>query len=152
VPPEEIERPDPETLELLSKQVDRYQAVVSRLAGNSLQVKTWSVTLAGALAAVAVNEDQPGIFIVAGVVLVAFGGLDAYYLSLERHFREASTRSVERARHASDWSSFFELEAPPDEDKIKLLRQSIGSPAIRAFYGLLAALLLVAGALFFTVF
>lgn len=147
MPPEQEDRPDPETLDLLSKQVDRYQAVISRLAGNSLQAKTWSVTLAAALAAVAVNNDQPGILFVAAVALLAFGGLDAYYLSLERHFRDASKGSVARGGSSGDWRSLFVVEAPSEERQGARMREALASSATYAFYGPLALLLLVGGIL-----
>lgn len=83
-----------EILDLLDKQVTRYQAIVTRLASNSVQVKTWCVTAVGALAAVAVNNDRGGLFFVALAILVIFMLLDVQYLWLERRFRDGAHQLV----------------------------------------------------------
>src|SRR4051794_8305121 len=84
--------PDARSLDVLSGQLDRYQAVISRLANNQVQVKTWCVTALAALAALAVNNKEQGPLAIGLVVLCTFFFLDAYYLALERHFREESRR------------------------------------------------------------
>ena len=100
-------------LELLNKQLDRYQNVIGRLANNQVQVKTWCVTALAALAALAINNEQRGPLVIALVVVVAFF-LDAYYLSLERHFRRESRRVAEEvlASGGSQRADLFRLEGP----------------------------------------
>src|SRR3954470_13882709 len=83
---------DGEAVALVAVQVDRYQAIIARLAGNSVQAKTWCFTATAAVAALGIgNKHSAGIFAVCLVLLAAFFYLDAYYLTLEQHFREAST-------------------------------------------------------------
>ncbi|SNS65731.1 hypothetical protein SAMN04488107_3347 [Geodermatophilus saharensis] len=70
------------------------QAVIGRLAGNSFLLKGWSVTLAAALSAFArVDSDRSLAWISVGVVVV-FAGLDAYYLAVERAYRELYAAAV----------------------------------------------------------
>lgn len=83
-----------EILELLDKQVDRYQTTAARLANNSVQVKTWCVTAVGALAAVAVNNHRSSLFLVALAILFLFMLLDVQYLWLERRFRSGAFELV----------------------------------------------------------
>lgn len=142
MPPDQGARPDAETLELLSHQVGRYQALISRLAGNSVQVKTWSVTLAAAVAALAVNNAKPALLLVAVVVLSAFGTLDAYYLSLERHFRAAAARAPQSVE--DDWRGLFHIEAPPARGRTMRWLQAISSGSILGFYGPLLVIGVVA--------
>ncbi len=64
------------------------QAVITRMAGNSLMVKVWTVTLVAALFALAA-ADTNGFFVyVAYLPAVMFWALDAYFLRQERLFRK----------------------------------------------------------------
>ena len=63
------------------------QAVVSRMGQNSFVLKGWSVTLASALMALAVNEKSRAFAQLAFFPAILFWGLDAYYLQQERLFR-----------------------------------------------------------------
>lgn len=114
--PSEGELPESQALDLLNKQLDRYQAVVSRLADNQVQVKTWCVTALAALASLAINNGQRGPLVIGLVAVIAFFFLDAYYLSLERHFRDQSRRLVDDVlgQHAARaWSDALKMEGPP---------------------------------------
>lgn len=134
MPPED-QPPDPSVLELLNKQLDRYQAVISRLANNQVQVKTWCVTALAALAALAVNNDQQGPLVIALVVVIAFFFLDAYYLSLERHFRGQSHRAVEEvfaSGESPSWAELFRMEGSRARPATGLAsRQEVRSVACR---------------------
>lgn len=88
--------PDHDVLNLLDAQLGRYQGIISRLAGNSVQVKTWCFTATAALAALAVDRDSPEMFGVALILAAAFFYLDSYYLALEQRFRDASSQLAER--------------------------------------------------------
>ena len=65
------------------------QAVVNRLATNSLECKKWSVALTSALLGWAtLQSTQRYMFAVAFIPAVVFWLLDAYYLHQERLFRD----------------------------------------------------------------
>jgi hypothetical protein len=73
--------PDVEHLKMI-------QGVIGRLAGNSFLIKGWSVTIAAGLSAFARTEaDRSLAWIGVGVVAV-FALLDAYYLAVERVYRQ----------------------------------------------------------------
>lgn len=139
------ELPPGEIRELLGKQVDRYQAIVTRLANNSLQVKTWCVTALAAVVAIAANGDLPELLLVALVVLATFCLLEAYYLSLERHFREESPRLINRAPTLSveDWAALFQVESPGDSRRSGRVLACASSLAISPFYVAVGLVLLV---------
>jgi hypothetical protein len=139
----EVDKPDAQALELIGRQLDRYQAVIARLAGNQLQVKTWCVTALAALAAVAVNGSERGVAALGVVVLITFLILDAYYLSLERHFRDESEKVADKT--VCDWRAAFSIEAPPRERRAswQALRRCGASLALSPFYlGLLVIVVL----------
>lgn len=136
-----------ELRELLGRQVDRYQAIVTRLGNNSLQVKTWCVTALAAVVAIAANGDLPELLLVGLVVLTTFCFclLDAYYLSLERHFRDESARLVERAPILSgdDWQALYQIEGPSGSRSWGRILGCARSLAISPFYVGVGLLLLV---------
>jgi hypothetical protein len=103
--------PDERSLELLEKQIDRYNGIVSRLANNSVQVKTWCVTAVGAVAAVAVNNGRSSLFVVALAILGVFMLLDVNYLFLERRFRAGAHDLVQRVVSAEQ-RQFFVTRPP----------------------------------------
>jgi len=134
VPPESNDRPDEGTLELLAKQVDRYQAIIARLGENSVRVKTWCVTAVGALVAVALNNERPAVLLVGLALLPSFLALDAYYLSLERHFRDASSGLVGRTGTNTVWRDLLEVDGPPTDWRWRRLTSSARSQAVWPFY------------------
>jgi hypothetical protein len=64
------------------------QGIINRLAANSASCKTWCVTLVSALAVVAADKQNLNVLLVAAIPILLFAALDAYYLGLERRFRE----------------------------------------------------------------
>ncbi len=64
------------------------QGVITRLASNSFYVKGWSVTVTGALLALAAREDLFGMALVAMVPVLAFWAMDTNFLALEAQYRQ----------------------------------------------------------------
>ena len=63
------------------------QNVITRMNANSFQVKTWTVSIIVALAALAVNSKNYMYILISVVPTILFGTLDSYYLQQERKFR-----------------------------------------------------------------
>lgn len=63
------------------------QGIVSRLGQNSFLLKGWSVLLVSALLALGVSGSENAVLLVAFLPVVAFWGLDGYFLWQERLFR-----------------------------------------------------------------
>jgi hypothetical protein len=74
------------------KHLEMLQAVISRLAGNSFTIKGWGITLVAALLAFVAKDGKPHNAWIALMPTIAFWGLDAYYLGLERAFRDLYKR------------------------------------------------------------
>jgi uncharacterized membrane protein len=141
---EPADLPDPRIVDLLQRQVDRYQGIVTRLAGNSLQVKTWCITSTAAISALAVNNSRADLFGVAIAVLVVFMVLDVNYLWLERRFRDASyllVRKVEDGK-IDDFRELFQNRPPPRSDSTGVT-SVLRSFTILPFYAVVAALLIL---------
>lgn len=67
--------------------LDRAQAIITRLAGNSLAVKGWSVAIATATLAYIAKDGVPQAAWLVVIPVIAFWFLDACYLRLEQGAR-----------------------------------------------------------------
>jgi hypothetical protein len=78
-----------------TKDLEFIQAILTRLAGNSFQMKGWNVALASAVIGFAATKDShPWMACLALVPSFAFWGLDAYYLGLEKLYRTVYSRAI----------------------------------------------------------
>ncbi len=85
-----------------TKQLEFVQAIIARLAGNSFQLKAWNVALATAAIGFAAAKDaKPWFAVLAVLPAMAFWGLDAYYLGVERLYRTLYWETIK-----SETSSF----------------------------------------------
>lgn len=64
------------------------EAVIERMAANSLRMKEWFVTIASAIVGFSVNSANANLAQVAIGPLLVFWILDAFYLLQERKYRE----------------------------------------------------------------
>jgi hypothetical protein len=69
------------------KHLDILQALITRMAANSFLIKGWTITLASALFAMSAKDADRSYAFLAVFPALTFCCLDAYYLSLERMFR-----------------------------------------------------------------
>lgn len=69
------------------KYLELIQSVINRMASNSFMLKGWAVTLVVGIFALAGKDTDKLYFLVAYIPVIAFWGLDAYYLLQERLYR-----------------------------------------------------------------
>lgn len=72
------------------------QAVIARMGTNSFLLKGWTVTLVAALFAFGAKEADRAFVMIAWVPVLAFAGLDAYFLQRERLYRQLHDRVAAR--------------------------------------------------------
>lgn len=90
-----------------TKHLEFIQAIISRLAGNSFQMKGWNVALAtAAIGLAAAKDSKPTLAVLAVAPALAFWFLDAYYLALEARYRALYDKTIK------DEASFL-LDAGP---------------------------------------
>src|ERR1700692_4009136 len=77
------------------------QAAITRMGSNSFLVKGWSVTLGTAVLGFSVKESNWALALIAIFPAGAFWALDAYYLALEKLFRDLWEKAV-----ANDGATF----------------------------------------------
>ena len=64
------------------------QGIISRMAGNSSNCKTWAVTIVSAVLVLLIDKGKMDYYYISFIPLIMFFVLDAFYLGLEREFRE----------------------------------------------------------------
>lgn len=70
------------------KNLEFLQNIIARLAGNSFQIKGWSVALGSLIIGFTAKDAQSQYAIVALLPVLAFWGLDGFYLALETLYRQ----------------------------------------------------------------
>jgi hypothetical protein len=113
------------------KHLEFVQAVIARLAGNSFQIKTFTVTLVAALFALAAKETSKNYAIIALLPAAMFWGLDAYFLRQERLFRALYRKAV-----ADDAKCpLFSMDCTPFACDVAGWIMTIPSKTLWPFYG-----------------
>ena len=77
------------------------QGVINRLAQNSFVAKGWSITLTAALLGFAASDNDPDFAWIAVGAATVFALVDAWYLALERRYRDLYNSA--RGRTGTDW-------------------------------------------------
>jgi hypothetical protein len=117
------------------KHLDFLQATISRLAGNSFQLKAWSVALGSVAIGLTAKDSHPGLAWLALVPVAAFWLLDAYYLGTERLYREKYSLVVAALRDQSH-------EATYDMDAGEIVamqwRSAAKAPSVSLCHGAIA--------------
>ncbi len=102
-------------------------SVTGRMAGNSFLIKGWTVTLVAGLNAFASAKTNHSLAWIAAGVVVVFAALDAFYLALERGYRQLYRDAVVDPPKVADWE--LEVTVGP-----KQVIQAIGRFAVWPLY------------------
>lgn len=120
----------------LLREFELIQRVIERQADNSFKIKGWTVTLIVVAIVFRTNDFQ---LIGAFVPLLAFWGLDAYFLRQEKMYRELYDWVRENRPENQDHS--FDLDATRFEDEVEGLISTMRTPTLLWFYLPIAILL-----------
>lgn len=116
------------------------QAVIGRMATYSASVKTFCVTLVAAIIALTSSgKAEPWLPSLMLAIVLIFAVLDAYYLGLERAFREHYAGVVDR-----DLALAGDLHISARTTAIAAIRSSILSVSVLGFFVPLAIILFIA--------
>ncbi len=122
--------------------VNLLQGIINRLANNSAQCKTWTVTLVSALFAAAASLRAPPVALAALVPLVLLGYMDIRYLAAERAYRRLYNETTGKVRSGTyQLADIFQAGVAATSKEIV---STIWSWAIFPVYPGMAILLLVA--------
>lgn len=122
------------------------QSVISRMAANSASAKTWCIALVSAIVVIVADKENPDFVWIATIPIALFLFLDAYYLGLERRFRELYNGFVKKLHDGSATpEDIFIVESSEGIfDTLSATASAATSISIWPFYGLLGLMLVVA--------
>lgn len=120
------------------------QAVIGRMASNSAGAKTWCIALVSAIIVVVADKGDPGYVWIALVPVGLFFLLDAYYLGLERQFRERYNDFIGKLHEGNAEVEDVFIVTPGGglTGSMKAALMACGSVSVWPFYFLLALMLL----------
>jgi hypothetical protein len=127
------------------KHLELIQGVINRMAGNSFQLKGWSVTLVSALLALAANDGRAHFVLVAYFPTIAFWVLDGYFLCQERLFRELYKAVCDQSGDDSN----FSMDTSKYKDKVASWLGVCFSRTLFIFHGMILVVVIIATELAF---
>lgn len=72
------------------------QGVIERMASNSTAAKSWCITIVSAILVVVADKNKPDYALLALIPTFLFLALDAYYLAMEKGFRNSYNSFVKK--------------------------------------------------------
>jgi len=119
------------------------QSVIQRMASNSAASKTACITLVSAILVIVADKGKPQYAWIALIPNLLFLVLDAYYLGLERGFRNSYNEFI-RKLHVKSLTSEDMYVVAPQGRQWRLLLESLLSFSVWPFYITLLVMIYVA--------
>lgn len=121
------------------------QEVINRVATNSSGSKTWCIALVSAILVVIADKGIPELVWITIVPVSLFFLLDAYYLGLERRFRNLYNSFIKKLHNDSAVIEDAFIVSPPGGTRTTLSAtvRAMGSFSVWPFYAVQVLMLLV---------
>lgn len=118
------------------------QNVIQRMASNSAASKAWCVTLVSAVLVIVADKGKPEYALIAMLPALVFAALDAYYLALEKAFRNSYNDFICKL-HNKKLTETDLYSVAPKGNMSSLQLASIRSFSVWGFYSSLAVLIII---------
>lgn len=118
------------------------QNVIQRMAVNSSSSKAWCITLVSAVLVIVADKGKPEYAYIAMLPTLVFAALDAYYLALEKAFRNSYNDFISKL-HGKSLTETDLYSVAPKGNLSHLQWESIKSFSVWGFYLSLAVLIFV---------
>ena len=118
------------------------QSVIRRMASNSASSKAWCITLVSAILVIVADKGNPEFAWIALIPTLLFLVLDAYYLGLEKGFRNSYNDFIGKL-HSRNIGSSDLFAVVPKGNQLKLFFESILSFSVWPFYGTLIVMIYI---------
>ena len=128
------------------KSLELIHSVICRMSTDSFSLKGWAVTLVSGIFVLANKDTDKLYFLVVYIPILAFWGLDSYYLLQERLFRALYNKVRTLEKEQIDFN--MDTSSPEFHTKQNTLIMCFVSPSIVGFYFPLA--LITAGIIILT--
>lgn len=118
------------------------QNVIQRMASNSSASKTWCVTLVSAILVIVADKGKPDYAFIAMLPTLVFAALDAYYLALEKAFRNSYNNFISKL-HSKSLTEVDLYSVAPKGNMSRLQWESIKSFSVWGFYLSIVVLIVI---------
>jgi hypothetical protein len=119
------------------------QNIICRMSSNSSSSKAWCITIVSAVLVIVADKSKPEYAWIALFPTILFMFLDAYYLYLEKGFRNSYNLFIEKLHSKNlDKHDLFVVE--PKGQFFWLYLKSLGSFSVWFFYLMLFILIFIA--------
>jgi hypothetical protein len=119
------------------------ESVIQRMANNCTSCKTWSITIVSAILVVISDKGKPELAWLALLPTFLFLALDAYYLALEKAFRNSFNSFVRKLHHEKIGVEDLYSVLPKGSMSAHQI-EALKSFSVWGFYGGLLMLIVVA--------
>lgn len=131
--------------ERLLKHLEFVHNTINRMAGNSLVLKGWGVTLSTVLFALGAKELSWGLCLIGLPPALAFWGLDAFYLRQESLFRQLYDDLCNEDQRGDDEVNVpsFSMSTEKYRSQVDGWTATLFSKSVVGFHGFIVGTLLV---------
>jgi hypothetical protein len=119
------------------------QSVIQRMATNSTSSKTWCITIVSAILVIVADKGKPDYAWIALIPTTLFMALDAYYLALEKGFRQAYNAFIRKIHDGSITPEDLFSVAPEGRQSSHQI-EALKSFSVWGFYLTLIILIVIA--------
>jgi len=109
------------------------QNIIQRMSSNSASCKAWCVSLVAAVLVIVAGKGKSEYAYIALLPTLFFGALDAYYLALEKAFRNSYARFISKI-HRQELYEEDLYSVRPIGDMSRLQVEALRSFSIWGFY------------------
>lgn len=118
------------------------QNVIQRMASNCTSCKGWAIALVSAMLVIIADKGKSNDFFIATIPTVLFWALDAYYLGLEKMFRNSYNNFIGKL-HAGKLVADDLFAVSPTGNMIKVFLCSLFSFSVWPLYLTLLSMVFV---------
>jgi len=133
---EEVQLNEETQRSIMFKEIDIIQNIIKRMASNSFLIKGWTLSLI--VITMLLKGNQPKV-IIAFIPLFIFWGLDAYFLRIERRYRELFNWVIDN--RMSSIENIFKMDYKRFNCEVKSYIETVYSTTLFWFYGSITILL-----------
>lgn len=119
------------------------QGVIERMASNSTSTKAWCITIVSAVLVIVAEKGKAELALLALLPTILFLTLDAYYLALEKGFRNSYKSFVTKV-HDGTLTPQDLYSVVPEGQTCTLQLEALKSYSVWGFYTVLVVLILLA--------